>query len=271
LEFRARVRAGHLEPAHDGRPLNPVEGVQGGDAGPRVGACFQSLLPATEGPTCCVCNENLLRGSAPSRTRMAAPRLARSISVPDEPYPARSRGFLVPDARSRSRRPGSATCRETRPIRLSIVFRRGRDGGRWAEPRSTTSDSVNSIAKLRRRGPFGHYAMQDGIGLGRQVRSLRLQCRTRLGVERVELAVLRELRMERHEPAAAVQPRRGKSGAKVGGTRAGRHAHEVHLAVEVGHEKALGTVRNLTQVVDPGTASAASRSAPESVPTSETR
>jgi hypothetical protein len=41
-----------------------------------------------------------------------------------------------------------------------------------------------------------------------------LQRRTRLGAERVELAVLRELRMERHEPEAAVQPRPER---KVGG------------------------------------------------------
>jgi hypothetical protein len=50
-------------------------------------------LPATAGFTCCVWIEKLLPPCAPSGTRIAAPPLTSSMSVPEKPWSSSHAGF----------------------------------------------------------------------------------------------------------------------------------------------------------------------------------
>jgi hypothetical protein len=105
------------------------------------------------------------------------------------------------------------------------------------------------------RGPLGDHAVHHRVG-GRQVRHLVRQRRPGLGVHGVELAVARELRVERGEPETAAEA----AVVVEVGPHHGTHVQvrvlnpvlqQVELAVHVRHEQPAGAVRHLAEVVDP--------------------
>jgi hypothetical protein len=128
-----------------------------------------------------------------------------------------------------------------------------------SEPEDLPAGSLEGAGRRIVRRPLGHDAVVESVPLGRHVRGLRRAGR-QLGVNRVEPAVLPELGAERHESEALPHASAGEElGCERGAhvevdVRRAALVEQIHLAVEVGHELASGTVRNLADVVDPGLA-----------------